>query len=146
LQLSGKNFVIRSIRLSALESSDAKALVSRMAPEVMRTVLHFQHHCDMPNPVRVMVSGDGAPQEVLGIALEEHLKIPAQKMDVGAIAEFAPEATCPNPPLGLIELVGAASAQLRPAQAMLNLLPPRLRTQQRRRHRQCWLSRHRPGR
>lgn len=140
LQLSGRNFAVRSLLLSAAESADPGELIARLAPEVTRSVLHFQHHCGMPDPVRLVLAGDGLLQRDLRIALEQRLKVPSQGLDVAALVEFAPGAVVSDASWGLVELAGAAATQLRPAQPMVNLLPSRLRTQQRRRRRQPWLA------
>jgi type IV pilus assembly protein PilM len=136
LQLAGCDFAARSILLGGPAGAGAEWLVERLVPEVTRSLLHFQRQCGLPDPMRLVLAGSGVRPADIGAVLERRLRIPVQEFEAGAIVTFAPGAKTSDVPCNLAELVGAATIQFRSAWTGLNLLPPGLRAQQRRRRRQ----------
>jgi Tfp pilus assembly PilM family ATPase len=138
LQLAGRDFAARSLLLGRLATGGMEELVAHLVPDITRSLLHFQRQCGLPAPVRLVLAG-GANSPEIGPALAQRLAIPVQRMEAGAMITFAAGTGSGDNPCHLTELIGAATMSLRPAQVELNLLPPGLRTQQRRRRRQPWL-------
>lgn len=136
----GRNFAVRTSALSGLEAwDDPEALGARLAGEATRSMLHFERQCGIAHPVRVWLTGVGTEQGTVEDALARHLKVPVQKLILCSGVEFTAPSKGTMAPSVLIEASGAALVQLDRASARLNLLPPALRTRQRRRGRQPWL-------
>lgn len=136
LHLSDRSFAARTLVLGG-EMIEAETFAARLASEVARSVLHFQRQCGLADPVRLRVTGDGPPLEKIGSALEQRLKIPVQWIGLTDVAgdESGSNASAAGPAGVRAEMAGAAALQLLPPHPVLNLLPTRLRTQQRRERR-----------
>jgi type IV pilus assembly protein PilM len=151
-QVAVQRFSVRSLALGTrnmmwktAEQQDPVALeiiVTRLAQEITRSVLHFRRQGTGGSPARICLTGGGARLSGLGEALAEKLKLPVHHLDLSASIEI-PGSVVPAGAVGhdlmLCDLAGAAATQLRPGQAVLNLLPPLLRQQSSRRH-QLWLA------
>ena len=134
-----------SIKLSdrgTLTTDAMETLATRLAQEITRSVLHFRRQSEMENPARVHLTGGGARLAGLDEALATKLKVPVERLDVLGAVEIAPGAAkgdVADHALTLADLIGAAATQLLPGQAVLNLLPPKLRSHENLRRRQPWL-------
>ena len=127
----------RNLRTDAMET-----IATRLAQEVTRSVLHFRRQSGLENPVKIWLTGGGARLAGLGEALAAKLKVPVDRLDVLRAIEIASGAArndAAEHALLLADLAGAALTQLRPDQAVLNLLPPALRRHESQRQRQPWL-------
>jgi type IV pilus assembly protein PilM len=114
-----------------------EALATRLAQEITRSVLYFRRQSDMEPPSCVHLTGGAARLAGLAEALAVKLRVPVDRLDVlGSIENIADTS---DHALVMTDLIGAAATQLRPSQAVLNLLPPRRRNQQEIRRRQPWL-------
>jgi len=131
-QLSGARFAVRSLLPGDVATADPEAFAGHIASEATRSLLFFQRQCEMEKPVRLWLNGAGTQSSCFVTALEQRLKIPVQGLDGDSILAGSDAGT----PDGAFELAGAAALQLGSAQSAVNLLPPRLRTHQRRRRRQ----------
>lgn len=149
-QVSVQRFTVRSMALGTrsimwktAEQQDPVALeiiVTRLAQEITRSLLHFRRQGGVESPVRLSLTGGGARLSGLGEALAEKLKVPVHHLDLSGSIEIAGSvvpAGAAGHDLMLADLAGAAATQLRPGQAVLNLLPPSLRVEAMRR--QVWL-------
>lgn len=134
----------RGIMWRTAEQQDPVALeiiVTRLAQEITRSVLHFRRQGVGESPARICLTGGGARLRGLAEALADKLKLPVQHLEVSGGIEIAGgvvPAGAAADDLMLADLAGAAATQLRPGQAVLNLLPPSLRAEASRR-RQVWL-------
>lgn len=131
-----------SDRSASLTADAMETLATRLAQEITRSVLHFRRQSDMGNPARVHLTGGGARLGGLDETLATKLKVPVDRLDVlGAveIGSAAAKRDVAANALVLADLIGAAYTQLQPGQAVLNLLPPRLRSHENLRRRQPWL-------
>lgn len=149
-QVADQRFTVRTLALGTgsvmwktAEQQDPVAMeiiVTRLAQEITRSLLHFRRQGGGECPARICLTGGGARLRGLGEALAEKLKVPVRQLDLSASIEVsgsvAPAGTVGHDPM-LADLAGAAATQLRPGQAALNLLPPPLRQQSSRR-RQLW--------
>ncbi len=152
LQVTGQRFTARSlalgtgnIRCDQAEPPDRaalEALATRLAQEITRSVLHFRRQGSSESPARVCLTGGGARLGGLGEVLAARLKLPVDRLDLSGVIEpgrgVAPGDTAGDT-LTLADLAGAAATQLRPGHPVLNLLPPSLRRNARRRRR-LWLA------
>ena len=131
-----------SERGGTLTADAMETLATRLAQEITRSVLHFRRQSAMANPARVHLTGGGARLSGLEEALEKKLKVPVTRLDVLGAIEIASGVTrseVTEHALTLADLIGAAATQLLPGQAVLNLLPPKLRDHENQRRRQPWL-------
>ncbi len=146
LHVEGGRFVARTLALgvqSATAPGEVEALATRLAQEITRSVLHFRRQSGLENPVRVRLAGGAARRAGLAEALALKLKVPVEPLDVLGAVEIGGGAArndvAAHAP-ALADLIGAATTQLLPGQAVLNLLPPRLCRHEARRKRQPWLA------
>lgn len=130
-----------SARSASLTADAMETFAIRLAQEVVRSVLHFRRQSDMEQPARVHLTGGGARLAGLHEALAAKLKVPVDRSDVLGAGEFAGglvRGDNTRNAVGLSDLLGAATTQLRPDQPVVNLLPPRLRRHENHRRRP-WL-------
>lgn len=119
-----------SDRSATLTADAMETFATRLAQEIIRSVLHFRRQSDMEQPVRVHLTGGGARLARLAEVLAAKLKVPVDRLDALGAVETASGPTSGDAvrhSLVLTDLLGAAATQLRPDQPVLNLLPPRLR-------------------
>lgn len=152
LLVRDERFTVRSLALGTrnimwktAEQQDHVALeiiATRLAQEITRSALHFRRQGGQEQPVRICLTGGGARLSGLGETLAAKLKLPVGQLALSGVLEIgrglAPEDAAGRD-LPLVDLVGAAATQLRPGQAVLNLLPPPLRRRANRRRR-LWLA------
>jgi type IV pilus assembly protein PilM len=125
-----------------LRAAATENLPTRLLQEITRSVLHFRGQDGMQNPGRVYLTGEGAQLPGLGDVLAAKLRIPVDRLDLLGTIGMGRDVTrneVTGQALALTDLIGAAAAQLQPAQPALNLLPPRRRQLVRLRQRQPWL-------
>lgn len=131
-----------SERTEQLTADAMETFVTRLAQEIMRSVLHFRRQSGLENPRRIWLAGGGARQAGLAATLAAKLKVPVERLDVPGALEISGNAArndaAGHAPL-LADLAGAAMTQLWPDQPVLNLLPPPRRRHERLRQRQPWL-------
>lgn len=134
LKLGGRN---ASLTEHAMES-----LAGRLAQEITRSVLHFRRQSGTESPARIFLTGGGARLAGLGDALSAKVNVAVDVVDALSAVEVTAKAgktEVAEDALALTDLIGAAMTQLVPNQAMVNLLPPRLRSREGMRRRQPWL-------
>ena len=138
LQVDGLRFAARSWALGA--GGSAEALAARLAQETGRSLLHFQRQNGLEDPTRVVLAGGAARDPELRALLGAKLKLPVEVLQVSSTLEFAPAAAASAATFpGLTDLAGAATLQLLPGQAALNLMPAGLRRRAHLRQRRPWL-------
>ena len=134
LKLGGRN---ASLTAHAMES-----LAVRLAQEITRSVMHFRRQSGAESPVRVFLAGGGARLAGLSESLAGKVNVPVEIVDALSAVEISTRAgksEVAEDALALTDLLGSAATQLFPNQAVVNLLPPRLRRREGRRRRQPWL-------
>lgn len=132
-----------SDRNAALLASGAEAFATRLSQEITRSALHFKRQSGAASPERVLLTGGTAWLPQLAADLAARANVPVEALDPLAtveIAHAAAEAGVAEQALRLAALVGAARLQLGPARPLLNLLPPRLLTQESKRRRLPWFA------
>lgn len=118
------------------------ALATRLVQEITRSVLHFRRQSGQETPAGVYLAGDGAPLADLAEVLAAKLQVPVGRLDTSGAIEMAGgpmEGAGAGRAFSMTDLIGAAATQLRPDQAVLNLLPPKRRSHENLRRRQPWL-------
>lgn len=131
-----------SERSGNLTAGAMENLVTRLAQEITRSVLHFRRPGGRENPGRIWLTGGGGRLAGLAGALAAKLKVPVAPLDVLSALEISRGAArhdAAGHALLLADLAGAALTGLRPGHPRLNLLPPALRRQESLRRRQPWL-------
>jgi Tfp pilus assembly PilM family ATPase len=146
LIVAGGRFVTRTLPMGArgvgAGGNEAReAFVTRLGQEVTRSLLHFRRQGSLADPARVRLTGGGASLAGLRDAVAARLQLPADDLNVPAAVEMGNQMSVAEtaPTSRLTDLAGAAAIQLRPGQAVMNLLPPSLRPRHRQRRR-LWLS------
>ncbi len=142
LQVDGPRFAARSWALgpNAGTADESEARATRLAQETTRSLLHFERQNGLSGPTRLLLAGGAARNPELAALLGAKLKLPAEVLQVSTTLELAPEAAAVAATFpGLTDLAGAATLQLLPGQAALNLLPAALRRREHLRQRQPWL-------
>jgi type IV pilus assembly protein PilM len=134
LKISGGN--------SALLAPAIEAFATRLSQEITRSALHFKRQAAAASPVRILLTGGGARLPDLPALLATRANVPVEIFDPLASVEIqhaAANAGVADAGASLASLVGAARLLTSAARPALNLLPPRLLTQETTRRRQPWL-------
>lgn len=136
-----------ALKLSAhhaeLTTPAVEAFATRLAQEITRSALHFQRQSGAASPERVLLCGGAACSASLDDLLTARLNVPVGKFDpLGQveIARAAADAGAADHAMILSALVGAATLRLGDGALNIDLLPPRLRSQESTRRRQPWLA------
>lgn len=135
LKTSGRN--------AAILTSAVDSFATRLSQEITRSALHFKRQSGAANPQRVLLTGGAAQLPELATVLATRVNVPVSTLDPldgVEIAHAAADADVGACAAQLADLVGAARVQLTGVITPLNLLPPRLLTQESRRRRQPWLA------
>lgn len=131
-----------SNRNAAVLAPAAESFVTRLGQEITRSAVHFKRTAGAASPARILLTGGAARMEGLAELLAARLNVPVESFDPLAsieIARAAADAGVADVASHLGDLVGAAQAHFANERATINLLPPRLLTQENTRRRQPWL-------
>lgn len=141
LQLSGNYFAVRMILLAGDGVDRHAALQKLLLPEIGRTQIHFQSQLGFSRPNRLVLVSRAEVPAHFQRALEVSLKLPVTGSHLADPVNLSADVRLRGAEVngGVAELAGAASHLFNPHQAVLNLLPGRLRTRQRSRRRKPWL-------
>ena len=132
-----------SVRHEEEISSAVRVFANRLAQEITRTLVYFRRPISAESPLRLMLTGGAARLPGLNGLLAAQLQLPVSTFDAAGAIELGREADGFNREAdgpALADAIGAATLQLGVRQPSLNLLPPRLRRQARRRRLRPWLA------
>ncbi|MDQ5981045.1 MAG: type pilus assembly protein PilM, partial [Verrucomicrobiota bacterium] len=113
----------------------------RLAQEITRSVLHLRAEGSLGDPRLLLLAGETTVRFCDAVLLASRLDVPVRALDLTAGLEDsgAVKSSRVDEAATFSDLAGAAAVRLLKGQATMNLLPPGLRTSQRRRGRKPWL-------
>lgn len=132
-----------SARHADLVAPAIESFATRLSQEITRSALHFKRQSGAASPERVLLTGGVARCGALADLLAARLNVPVATLDALSgveIARAAADAGAADAASTFAGAVGAASLQFSPAGLSIDLLPPRLRSQEDTRQRKPWLA------